>query len=357
MDRMTRLRQAMTQQGVDLVVLGPGAHMEWLAGVRPHADERPHLLCVGLAQAAFLTPALEANAMSGKTDLPLETWTDDHGPQAALTRVLSAVGGGASVVLDETMRADFAGLVMDALPDASRQFTATTVGALRAQKDAPEVEALRRSAAVADVAMQAGWAALRPGLTELDLSAAVRDSFKAQGAAPIFAIAASGPNGASPHHLTDDTQIVKGQPIVMDIGARIGGYPSDITRMVCIGSPPDGYDEVHAVVEAAVQAAMAAARPGVPAQQVDHAARGVISDAGYGEFFTHRTGHGIGVEVHEPPYLTASSTQVLRPGMVFSIEPGIYLPGRFGIRLEEIVVLTENGPERLSTLPRELKVV
>lgn len=357
MDRITRLREAMDQQGVDLVVLGPSAHMEWLAGVRPHADERPHLLCVGPAQAAFLTPALEANAMAGKTDLPLETWADDDGPKEALARVLKTVGGGQSLVLDETMRADFAALVMDGLPQATRQFTATTVGALRAQKDADEIEALRRSAAVADRAMQAGWAALRPGMTELELAAAVRDSFKDQGADPLFAIAASGPNGASPHHLTDETQIGAGQPVVMDIGARIGGYPSDITRMVSLGPPPDGYAEVHAVVEAAVQAAMAAARPGVMAQEVDHAARGVISDAGFGDFFTHRTGHGLGIDVHEPPYLTASSQQVLRPGMVFSIEPGIYLPGRFGIRLEEIVVLTDAGPERLSSLPRDLRVL
>ena len=143
----------------------------------------------------------------------------------------------------------------------------------------------------------------------------------------------------------------------MDIGGAMGGYSSDITRMAVMGTAPDGYQEVHEIVERAVQAAMHAAKPGVRAHVVDDAARGVIIAAGYGEYFMHRTGHGMGIEVHETPYVTASSQTILDEGMVFSIEPGIYLPGRFGIRLEDIVILRKDGPEILSDLPRDLKVI
>jgi len=143
----------------------------------------------------------------------------------------------------------------------------------------------------------------------------------------------------------------------MDIGGGMNGYSSDMTRMAVLGTPPEGYEAVHAIVEAAVQAALKAARPGAKAHEVDDAARGVIAAAGYGDYFVHRTGHGMGVEVHEQPYITSVSQTVLEPGMVFSIEPGIYLPGRFGIRLEDIVILRDDGPEILSQLPRTLKVL
>ena len=140
---------------------------------------------------------------------------------------------------------------------------------------------------------------------------------------------------------------------MMDIGGGLGGYSSDITRVAVLGTPPEEFEEIHAVVERAVQAAIAAARPGATAKDVDAAARGVITEAGYGEHFLHRTGHGLGIEVHEPPYLTSTSETPLEPGMVFSIEPGIYLQGRFGVRLEDIVILREDGPEILSELPRD----
>ena len=144
--------------------------------------------------------------------------------------------------------------------------------------------------------------------------------------------------------------------MVIDIGGRKDGFPSDITRMAVVGRPPEGYGQIHTIVEKAVQAALKAARPGVKARDVDAAARRVIDDAGYGEYFVHRTGHGMGIDGHEPPYITSTSETVLEEGMVFSIEPGIYLPGRFGIRLEDIVILREDGPEILSSLPRDLYV-
>jgi len=358
-ERLTLLRRAMAVEGIDLVALGPGAHLAWLLDVRPHGDERPCLAIITAEHAGFLMPVLEADSARVQTDLPFFTWDDADGPEAALSGLLRKFGAtrARSVVLDETMRADHAALVQDALPGAARHFTATTIGALRMRKDAAEYATLKANARSADRAMQAAWHAMRPGMSERDVADIIRKSFADQGARPLFSIVGAGANGAYPHHHTGETVLQAGQAVVMDLGGAMGGYSSDITRMAILGHAPEGYAEVHAIVEAAVQAALAAARPGVPARAVDAAARGVIDRAGYGEFFLHRTGHGMGVEIHEPPYLTASSETVLEDGMVFSIEPGIYLPGRFGIRLEDIVILRADGPEILSDLPRDAKVI
>ena len=359
MTRLERLRALMRDQNVDLVALGAGAHLAWLTGLRPHADERPLLLCVTQRYAGFLMPALEVESACQHTDLPFHPWADDHGPDEAFAALLKAADAGQAkcIVLDETMRADFAALVQDALPDAVRQFTAGTVGALRMRKDVDEYAALKRNAQTADTAMQAAWAAMRVGMREDDVAAVVREAFKEQGAAPLFYIVGAGGNGAFPHHQTGETILKTGDAVVMDIGGGMDGYSSDMTRMAVMGSAPDGYQDVHKIVERAVQAALAAAKPGVLAHAVDDAARGVITQAGYGEYFVHRTGHGMGIEVHETPYITAASQTVLEEGMVFSIEPGIYLPGRFGIRLEDIVILRKDGPEILSNLPRDVKVI
>ncbi len=354
--RFASLRGGMRQASVQLVALGPGAHMQWLLDFHPHADERPCLLLIGPESEAFLMPVLNAEGSRERTDIAFHTWSDDIGPDHALADALTAVGGheAASVVLDETMRADFALLLLGMLPNAAHRFTDDTIGRLRMCKDRAEFALLKMNAGIADRAMQAAFAAIRAGMSELALAQVIRDHFASEGAAPAFWIVGGGPNGAFPHYQTGDRILSEGDAVVIDIGGRKDGYPSDITRMVAIGRPPDGYGEIHDIVEQAVQAAMAASRPGVMAKEVDAAARTVIADAGYGEFFVHRTGHGMGIEGHEPPYITATSETVLEEGMVFSIEPGIYLPGRFGIRLEDIVILRNDGAEILSGLPRTL---
>ena len=354
-ERMGLLRDSMAREAVDLAVLAPGAHMQWLLGYCPHADERPCLLCITATGAAFLMPALNAEGSRANTDLPFFEWADADGPDGAFRRLLDDLGAAeaGTVVLDETMRADFAALVQDSVPSARRQFTESTVGLLRMRKDEDECAVLRRNAAIADRAMQAGWAAMKPGMTEQDVANVIRSTFTEHGAMPLFSIVGAGGNGAFPHHRTGGTVLSEGDVVVMDLGGGLGGYSSDITRVAVLGTLPEGFEEVHAIVERAVQAAMVAARPGVMAKEVDAAARSVITEAGYGENFVHRTGHGLGIEVHEPPYLTSTSETVLKTGMVFSIEPGIYLPGRFGVRLEDIVILREDGPEILSGLSRD----
>lgn len=355
MTRIDRLRAQMAKEGVDLVALAPGAHMAWLLDVHPHADERPLLAVVTSNHVGFLMPSLETDSARQQTDLPFYEWADAEGPQSAFEALLAEFDAGnvGSFALDECMRADHAGLVQDRLLNAKRQFSETTVGALRMRKDAAEYKTLKANAQSADRAMQAAWAAMKPGMTEAEVAAIARESFAAQGANPLFTIVGAGPNGAFPHHHTGDTVLKEGDAVVMDIGGGMDGYSSDITRMALMGDGPKRYAEIHAIVNAAVEAAMETARPGVVARDVDKAARDVITAAGYGEYFMHRLGHGLGTEVHEPPYLSASSETVLDEGMVFSIEPGIYLPDRFGLRLEEIVILRADGPEILSDLPRD----
>lgn len=354
--RLAALRKRMKATDTGLVAIGPGSHMDWLLGFHPHPDERPCLLLVAPEREAFLMPALNAEGSREFTDVEFFCWADDAGPTDALKGALDAIEATSPgrVALDETMRADFALLLLDALPpETARAFTPATIGALRMRKDDAEYRRLKMNAGIADRAMQAAFAKIRPGMTENQLAAEIRAHFSSEGASPEFWIVGAGGNGAFPHHSASDRLIAEGDAVVIDIGGRKQGFPSDITRMAVVGLPPEGYGEIHAIVEKAVQAALRAARPGVLARDVDAAARRIISDAGYGEYFVHRTGHGMGIEGHEPPYITATSETVLEEGMVFSIEPGIYLPGRFGIRLEDIVILREDGPEVLSELPRE----
>lgn len=354
-DRLTRLRAKMRETGADLLALAPGAHMRWLLGFAPHPDERLCLLLVSDQAAGFVMPALNAQDARQHTDLPFAEWADAEGPAQALAAMLAQVcPAPGRISLDETMRADHALMLLDSFPGVARGLASDQVGALRLIKQAGDLAELAENARIADLAQAAVRAALRPGLTETDVAQIARDAFAAQGARCEFAILAFGANSAYPHHHSGERVLAEGDMVLVDIGARKGAHVSDITRMAVLGTPPEGYDAVHAVVDAAVQAALAAVRPGVPAKAIDAAARGVIEAAGYGAFFTHRTGHGLGTEVHEGPYMTSTNPQILEEGMVFTIEPGIYLPGRFGVRLEEVAVVTATGGRILSGLSRDL---
>jgi Xaa-Pro aminopeptidase len=352
------LQSMLRQNRVDAVALGPGPHMAYVVNVSPHADERPCLLVVTPTGAGFLMPELNAEEMRHQTDLPFFTYADADGPHQALKQLIKSLGlkKPELIQVDETMRADFALLFMEALGKPKVAFASESVGQLRIRKNQEEVDDILRNAALADDAMEAAYETARGGATELDVAAAVRAVFEAGGAKTLFAIVGASGNGAFPHHATSDRVLAAGDAIVIDIGGRVGRFSSDITRMVHIGDPSAEYRKVHRTVDDAVRAAMAASKPGVAAMDVDAAAREVITKAGYGEYFVHRTGHGLGLEGHEPPYLTSTSETILEEGMVFSIEPGIYLPNRFGVRLEEIVILEKEGPRIVSRLPRDVKV-
>ena len=358
--RLANLRAIMAATKTDLVAIGPSSHMLYLADLSPHGDERPVLLLISATFAGFLMPALNVDSARQHTDLPFFPWTDADGPNAALEELLTATGitrQNPSIVLDETMRTDFALLLLDALPGATRRFTNDNVGYLRSRKDEAEYTALKKSAVLNDAAMAAGFAALKPGITELEIANTIRDFYKANGATPEFTSVCFGPNGAFPHHHTGDTQLKSGDAVLIDIGGRIHGYPSDMTRVGFFGSAPEGFGQIHSILDHAVTAAIAAAKPDVKASAVDKAARDVITAAGYGPNFLHRTGHGLGIDIHETPYITATSETVLEEGMVFSIEPGIYLQGQFGLRLEEIVIIRNGQAEILSDMPRNAVAV
>jgi Xaa-Pro aminopeptidase len=229
---------------------------------------------------------------------------------------------------------------------------------LRELKSDDELALLQAASDAGDQAMRAAFAACGPGATELQVADAAAAAFRAAGCEEvIFTIVGAGPNGAFPHYHAGLQPLEIGDAVVIDIGSRRDGYMSDLTRMAFVGEPTDRYLEVHRTVEAAVEAGLAAARPGATCHEVDAAARGAIEAAGFGEYFVHRTGHGLGISTHEPPWIMAGEDVELKVGMVHSIEPGIYLPGEFGVRLEEIVHVTEDGCERFSRLSRELHVV
>lgn len=355
-ERMVRLRERMAEVGTDLVVIGPSSHLAWLTGMPPHSDERPALLIVAKDHAGFLMPALNVDSLRSFTKLPYYPWTDAQGPNEALDLLLADCGAkrdGLKIAIDETTRADFVLLVIDALPSATRDFLTHTVSFLRSQKDETEYALLKMNAVLNDEAMRAGFAALKEGVTELNVARAVLDSYAANGATPEFTIVCFGENSAVPAHSSGERKLKLNDAVLIAIGARKNGYPSDMTRVGVFGGKPAGLDEVHAVLERAMRAAIAVAKPGVSASEVDKAARDVVVASGYGDFFLHRTGHGIGIDIHEPPYITGSSETILREGNVFTIAPGIYLRNRFGLRLEEIVILRSTHAEVLSELSRD----
>ena len=349
----------MKINNVDLIALGPGTHMNWLLGFNPYPDERPCMLLIGKEKEAFLMPSVNAEGVREQTKIPMHCWNDEIGPEQALKEALSDTDTIAAkhIAIDEAMRSHFALLLLESLSKPTYEFTASTGGTLRMRKDQDEFVNLKENALIDDRAMLAGFAAIKEGVSEIEIGEAINKHFISEGAKPQFCIVGSGPNGAFPHHHTGNRKVKKGDAVLIDIGGRKGTFPSDMTRMSVLGEPPEGYLEIHEIVERAVQAALSVAKPGVMAKDVDAAARSVITEAGYGEFFVHRTGHGLGIDIHEPPYITATSEVVLDEGMVFSIEPGIYLQGRFGVRLEEIVILRNDGPEILSELTRSLNII
>ena len=358
--RLESLRGEMFSRGFDVSAIAPSDNLRYLLGFCPKGDERACMLLVTATGAAMLMPSLNAEQTAAEApELELIRWSDDAGPVDALRTALERVEGRSAqrVAADPEMRADHLMLLQKTLPAARTETATLVLGPLREAKEPDELDVLQRSADVADQAVQAAFAACAPGVTELAVAEAAAQAFLAGGSTPEFTIVGGGPNGAFPHHHTGSRALQHGDAVVIDIGGRLGGYVSDITRMAFIGEPTERYREVHGIVEAAVVAGMAAAKPGATCAEVDAAARGVIADAGYGDYFVHRTGHGLGLSVHEPPWIMRGYDVELRPGVVHSVEPGIYLPGEFGVRLEEIVHVTQTGCERFSSLPRDVHVV
>jgi Xaa-Pro aminopeptidase len=358
--RLESAAEAAGRAGLDALLLTPGPDLRYLTGYDPHQTERLTCLAVPAAGPAFLVvPRLElASAQAspaGGMDLEFVVWDETDDPYRAVAQRLGAVG---TVGLAGQMWALMVLRFRDAMPGARQALAAAALRGLRIRKTPAEIAALAEAGAAIDRvhARVPQW--LRPGRTEREAAADIASAIAAEGHARIdFVIVGSGPNAAKPHHEPSGRVLSPGDAVVVDIGGTMpSGYCSDCTRTYALGAVPPGMAAYYAVLAGAQEAACAAVRPGIPAEAVDAVARDLIAAAGYGEQFTHRTGHGIGLETHEDPYIVAGNTEELGPGMAFSVEPGIY-PGPHGARIEDIVVCTANGHRRLNNASRDLIVV
>ncbi|MBA3728152.1 MAG: aminopeptidase P family protein [Actinobacteria bacterium] len=357
--RLNRAAEETAASGVVALLIAPSADLLYLTGYDPPPLERLTALIVRPdGEPVLLVPELErprALNSPGADRLEIRSWRDGDDPYEAVTRIVSSAG--TYGVADRMWASHLLGL-QSALPDARFLPASRTLSRLRARKDESEVALLARAARSADEAFRRICREGLEGRAEEDVARSLARHLTESGHdTAAFTIVASGPNGASPHHEPGGRGIRDGDAVVLDFGGRVGGYWSDVSRTVCVGTPTDELREVHEIVREAQQAAFAAVWPGVPAEEVDAAAREVIEDAGYGDAFLHRTGHGIGLEEHEDPYLVAGNAEPLDVGMCFSIEPGIYLEGRFGVRIEDIVTVTPDGGLRLNSADRDLATV
>jgi len=299
-------------------------------------------------------PAAQASP-AGRLGLEFVPWEETEDPYALVAERLPRTG---TVGVADEMWAVMVLRLRDAMPGVRQVAAGEVMRRLRMRKSPAEVEALREAGAAIDRVHALVPELLRPGRTEREVGRDIGEAILAEGHVRVdFVIVGSGPNGASPHHELSDRVIEPGDPVVVDIGGTMPtGYCSDSTRVYCAGEPPRDFLEYYRVLQEAQEAAVRAVRPGTAPEAVDAAARDLIAAAGYGEYFVHRTGHGIGLQTHEHPYIVSGNTEPLEPGMAFSVEPGIY-PGAHGARIEDIVVCTEDGAERMNATTRELVVV
>jgi Xaa-Pro aminopeptidase len=354
--RIERAAAAAADAGFAGLLAAPGPDLLYLTGYTPTAvTERLTLLVVAAGRDPVLVlPGFE-RADAEVADVEFLEWSDGEDPYAAAASLLKP--GGRYAISDACWALHVLAL-QNAAPNAAFASITAALPLLRAVKDADELARMAAAGAAADATFADILRVPFAGRREVDVAADLARLLVEHGhASADFTIVGSGPNGANPHHGAGERVIAAGDAVVLDFGGTLDGYGSDTTRTVHVGEPSEEHLRVHEVVRAAQQAGFEAVRPGAACQDVDRAARAVIEEAGYGRLFTHRTGHGIGVTVHEPPYIFEGETQPLVPGMCFSIEPGIYVPGEFGVRIEDIVAVTEAGGRRLNDSPREPRVV
>ena len=357
--RVERVRGRMDEVGVDCLLLSLGADLPWLTGYTAMPLERLTMLVLPAeGEATLVVPELEAPRVKPHPDVfTIRPWSETDDPVAL---VAGLVGARRRLAISDRAWATFLLQLQRHLSDASWLQASTVVAPLRAVKDAAEIAALRAASAAADrvaAQLRAGDIPLI-GRTERDVSRDIGRRLVAEGHERVnFAIVGSGPNSASPHHEPGDRVIGAGEAVVCDFGGALDGYCSDITRTVFTGEPPAEFRDLYTVLQDAQATAVSAAVVGTPCEDVDGVARRIITEGGYGPHFIHRTGHGIGLEEHEDPYLVGGNCEPLAAGHAFSVEPGIYLAGRYGARIEDIVVATDAGPDALNTVDHSLAVV
>ncbi len=358
--RLETLYRIITEARLDALALNPGAQLQYLTGHEFHLMERPLVVFFVPGQnPVAVVPALEAGRLEfGDIPFRLFPWNDTegyHGAFAAAANLLK-LNGKRLGVEELRLRVFESEIIRQHMPEAQICLAGEALVSLRLHKDASEIAAMREAIAISEAALQATIDAVRPGMTEREVGGllVVEQLKRGGGKHPFEPIIGAGPNSALPHGEPGDDRVQPGQPLLFDFGTTVRGYASDITRTFSVGAPSQQLSDVYAAVKAANEAGRMAAKPGIPAQEVDRAARRVIEAAGYGQYFNHRTGHGLGLEPHEQPNMVEGNTMILEPGMVFTIEPGIYIPGAVGVRIEDNMVITESGAESLTTFPRDL---
>ncbi len=353
--RLERIQKQLAERQA-VLALTPGDDFRYAVGWSPKGDERPTYLIVAPQLVRLVIAAVnaeEAQAHLGE-GLRIDRFGDDGGPDSVLTEVAQGQPGMPWLVSDDA-RYDHA-LILSRVLGQVPGLASEVMAPLRMQKDEEEYRLLARCQEINDQAMRAAYEAMRVGMSELELADVIRRAFMANGAdKEAFIIVAYGAHSAMPHHTPTTTKLGEG-PVLLDIGCYYQGYASDMTRMAYLGTPTQRFTTVHALVDKAVQAAQTVAVPGLAAQEVDRAARQVIRAQGYGAAFVHRVGHGIGLSVHEPPSVAEGNPLPLPVNAAFSIEPGVYLPGEFGVRLEEVVILRPEGARILSRVPRSVHI-
>ena len=362
-DFARRLQRGAAQAeaaGLTGILVTPGPDLLYFTGYAPVAiTERLTLLAVQAGrEPTMVVPTLErpdAEQAPAAGAIALTDWADGSDPYAATAKLLDPAGRYA--ISDSAWALQLLGL-QQALPRTRHLPMTTALPMLRAVKDAAELERLTAAGAAADATFEEILTVRFAGRKETEVASDLAALLVEHGHSQVdFTVVGSGPNGAKPHHEAGDRTILDGDMVVLDFGGLRDGYGSDTTRTVHVGEPTGEEREVFELVREAQQAGFEAVRPGVQCHDVDRAARRVIAAAGYGERFVHRTGHGIGLTTHEPPYMVEGETRPLEPGMCFSIEPGVYLPGRFGVRIEDIVTVTAEEARRLNTTTHELQIV
>lgn len=360
--RIARIQEELRKSGLGAAVLAPTDQMRYLSGWCEDGHERLIALLVPtVGEPAFVVPEMNAaQARENPAGIPIVLgWKDSTGWHGIVKETLESWRlNGTGLAIDDELDAVHLLDLQRLLPGAPCVAAGDVMARLREIKSTDEIVAMTRSAAVTDAVYEETLDCLRAGMTEVELQEAIAAAYKRRGTWPEFALVCFGPNSALPHHHTGESRLNLGDVVIMDIGCKIDDYASDITRTVAFGEPDPEARAVYEVVSRAHNAAFSAIRPGVTCEEVDAAARTVIEQAGYGDRFIHRTGHGIGLSTHEPPYIVEGNRQQLKTGMCFSDEPGVYLPGRFGVRIENIVTVTPDGARSLNAAaPGSLLVV
>jgi Xaa-Pro aminopeptidase len=357
-DRLRRAQAEMARQGIDLLVVGASADLLYLIGYEGHESERMSVLVLPRDGAPhYVVPGLEAPLLHDQRDLlQIVPWEETEDPAAKVATVAGTAALGTIAAGDELWTV-FTLRLQRAMPRARWTEGGQLLRPLRMIKDEREIAHLAEAARRTDESWEEFLTLSITGLTEWEVRERLMELLKTRGLSPVFCNVGSGPNGASPHQTASDRVIGPGDALVCDWGGTLEGYNSDVTRTAHVGEPSPEFVRAYEAVLAANQAAFEAVHPGVPCQEIDRAARSVLTQAGYGDAFIHRTGHGLGLSLHEEPYLVEGNSLPLAEGMVFSDEPGVYFPGTFGIRIEDTVVCTANGGRRLNEATRALRVM